>query len=124
MKPHDEFTCIVCPRGCRLTIDGNLQVVGARCSKGLTWAKQELSSPERTVCTSMLVSNGERLLVSVITDRPVPMESMRSVVDSIREITVEAPVARHQVLIKNPGGTQCAVIATQTVARKASKDVD
>ena len=124
MKLEDEFTCIVCPRGCRLTVDGNLQVVGARCSKGLTWAKQELSSPERTVCTSMLVSHGDRQLVSVKTDRPVPKNSMRSVVESIRNITVEAPITMHQVLFENPGDTRCNIIATQSVAGKELKNVD
>ena len=117
MKPQDEFTCIVCPRGCRLTVDGDLLVYGARCSKGLTWANQELSSPERTVCTSVLVTHGDRLLVSVKTDRPVPKDSMRSIVQTLYDIIVEAPIAMHQVIVENPSDVLCNIIATQSVER-------
>ena len=44
-----ELTCIVCPRGCRLTIDDNLNVTGNSCPRGAQYAKDEMTNPKRMI---------------------------------------------------------------------------
>ena len=44
-----ELTCIVCPRGCRLKIDDDLNVTGNSCPRGAQYAKDELTNPKRTM---------------------------------------------------------------------------
>ncbi len=48
-----ELTCIVCPIGCRLSVedaaDGELQVTGNRCPRGAAYAVEEIRSPKRVV---------------------------------------------------------------------------
>ena len=42
-----ELTCIVCPRGCRLSIDEKLNVTGNFCPRGANYAKDEFCSRHR-----------------------------------------------------------------------------
>jgi len=54
-----EITCIVCPKGCLVTIDdANLEdISGYSCPKGMDYAKNELLHPVRTfVCVQNLFS--------------------------------------------------------------------
>lgn len=48
-----ELTCIVCPIGCRLSVedaaDGELLVTGNRCPRGAVYAVEEIRSPKRVV---------------------------------------------------------------------------
>lgn len=51
-----ELTCIVCPNGCRLTVDGeggDLKVTGAQCKKGTAFAEAELTNPVRSLTTTV-----------------------------------------------------------------------
>ena len=71
-----EFTCIMCPRGCRLTADSDLYeltVSGNACERGREYAESEYSNPVRTVTFNVGVSGGERRVVSARTARPVPL---------------------------------------------------
>ena len=40
-----ELTCIVCPRGCRLKVDDNMEVSGNACPRGKIYAINELTHP-------------------------------------------------------------------------------
>lgn len=48
-----ELTCIVCPIGCRLSVenaaDGELLVTGNRCPRGAAYAVEEIRAPKRVV---------------------------------------------------------------------------
>ena len=73
-----EFTCIMCPRGCRLTADSDLYeltVSGNACERGREYAESEYSNPVRTVTFNVGVSGGERRVVSARTARPVPLSA-------------------------------------------------
>ena len=48
-----EMTCIVCPNGCHLSVEGEggmLRVSGNQCKRGEDFAKAELTHPMRTIC--------------------------------------------------------------------------
>jgi len=96
-----EFTCIVCPRGCHLVIDDDLNVTGNSCPRGKEYAISEVTHPVRTITSSVRVINREDILVSVKTSLPVPKDMIFRVMNEINKIGVQAPCHIGQVIKKN-----------------------
>ena len=66
-----EFTCIICPNGCEISADYEIQadqsvvihsLEGATCKRGAEYVKQELTDPKRNIATSVLVKEENCLL--------------------------------------------------------------
>jgi len=111
-----ELTCIICPRGCQLSVDinkENTEVTGNACPKGKQYAIDECTNPTRTVTTTVRVSNREDTMVSVKTATPVSKKDIFKVMEKIREISVIAPVKIGDVIIKNLCGAD--IIATKNI---------
>ena len=107
-----KMTCILCPRGCAMTVRGEvggLQVVGNSCPKGQEYAINECTNPVRTVTSTVRVSNREDTMVSVKTATPVPKEKMMEVMAQLRSITVSAPVKIGDVVLTGVIGTDIIV---------------
>ena len=107
-----NMTCILCPRGCAMTVRGEvggLQVVGNSCPKGQEYAINECTNPVRTVTSTVRVSNREDTMVSVKTATPVPKEKMMEVMAQLRSITVSAPVKIGDVVLTGVFGTDIIV---------------
>ena len=71
------LTCIICPRGCSLHVQGEgneLSVSGNACPKGAQYAKDECTHPVRTVTAVVRVANRADTMVSVKTAAPIPKE--------------------------------------------------
>ena len=119
---HRVLTCIGCPLGCALDAvqqeNGEFQISGYTCKRGLEYAKKELTRPERTVTSTVRVAGGAANVVSVRTASDVPKEAIWEVMGAINALTVEAPVAIGDVLAENIAGTGAALIATKAVAKK------
>ena len=118
-----EFTCIICPNGCEISVDLGengeiLSIEGQTCKKGEDYVRQELTHPVRTIATSVLVKGGELPLDSVRLDAPVPKEMIFDVMKEIRKVVLEAPVAIGQVVIENVLGTGANVVVTKNVERQ------
>ena len=117
-----ELICVICPNGCELraVIEEGPQkeikeITGELCEKGPAWAEQELLNPVRTIASSILVVGGDYPLVSVRTDTAIPLKSISNVMKAIKSTKVKAPVRIGDVLIKDPTGTSCNIIATRHV---------
>ncbi len=117
-----ELICVICPNGCELKAlieEGSQTVVreisGALCEKGPVWAERELLSPMRTIASSIIVDGGDYPLVSVRTDAAIPLKSISNVMKVIKSIKAKAPIRIGDVLIKEPAGTSCNIIATRHV---------
>ena len=117
-----ELICVICPNGCELraVIEEGPQTVvkeitGELCEKGPVWAEQELLNPLRTIASSIIVDDGDYPLVSVRTDAAIPLKSISNVMKAIKSIKVRAPVRIGDVLIKDPAGTSCNIIATRHI---------
>ncbi len=109
-----EFTCIICPNGCKVTVDDNGNISGNKCPRGATYVKQESTHPVRTVTsTCKVVGNPEYRVVPCKTDGAIPKEKIFDVMHEINKVSVEFPVKMHQVLIENVCGTGINVIATK-----------
>ena len=110
-----ELTCIVCPRGCRLQVDDDMNVTGNFCPRGKTYAISELTNPVRVVTTSIRVTNRPHTLVSVKTTNPVPKQKIFDVMREIDKITVEAPVRIGQVVKDNILGLESDIVITKNI---------
>ena len=111
-----KITCILCPRGCAMTVQGevgSLQVSGNTCPKGEVYAINECTNPVRTVTSTVRVSNRNDTMVSVKTADPVPKEKMMEVMRRLRSITVSAPVKIGDVVLTDIFGTN--VIITKDI---------
>ena len=110
-----ELTCIVCPRGCRLKVDDNMEVSGNACPRGKIYAINELTHPTRTITSSIRVTNRPYTLVSVKTDKPIPKDKMFDVMKEIDKLTVEAPTIIGQVVKANILGLDSNIIITKNI---------
>ncbi len=120
-----ELTCIVCPSSCLLKVyrgrEGEVvKVEGARCLRGVKYAEQEVRKPLRYVMTVVKVRDGEYPTASVITDRPVPKECIREIMEVTASIILEAPTEIGDVVAKDLCGGANLVI-TRRVKRKVTK---
>ena len=78
-----DMTCIICPRGCALKVEingDNITVTGNSCTKCRQYATDECTNPTRTVTSSVRVENREDTMVSVKTEKPVPMDKIFEVI--------------------------------------------
>ena len=117
-----ELICIVCPNGCQIQAEieesDNIQVkeiTGHLCDKGPDWAEQEIINPMRTIASSIIVEGGDFPLVSVRTDSPIPLRTIPDIMEAIKSSKAKAPVKIGDIMLKNPAGTSCNIIATRTV---------
>ena len=111
-----EITCIVCPRGCRMTADiqgENITVTGHTCPRGEKHAIAEILNPVRSLTSIVRVSNRSDTMVSVKSAAPIPKGEMFAIMERIHKTTVEAPIAIGECIIDNICGTR--IIATKEI---------
>lgn len=111
-----ELTCIICPRGCSLTVDiegETVKVMGNGCPRGEKYAIDECTDPTRTVTSTVRVSNRENTMVSVKTAEPIQRSRIFEAMELIRQASVEAPVKIGEVIIENVCGAD--IIATKDI---------
>ena len=104
-----KLTCIACPRGCALTVTIDdatniIEVSGNSCPKGISYGKQEVLCPMRTLTTTVACRSAQHngkmtgfgepefIRLPVKTGCEIPLEEMTSMIEKIRSITASAPV--------------------------------
>ena len=109
-----ELTCIVCPRGCQLTVeldeDKVVSVSGNICKRGEAYAVAECTAPVRTVTTTVRCESGK--VVAVKTNAPVPKSKVFDVMKEINRTTAPDGIKIGDVIIKNVAGTDSDIVAT------------
>jgi CxxC motif-containing protein len=114
-----EFTCIVCPIGCTLTVvkaeDGCLTVTGNRCPKGEVYAREETLSPKRVVTAVVRTDSRSWPCIPVRTDAALPRPLVPDLIRDLAGLSVALPAARGTMLIENYRGSGVNVILTRTL---------
>ena len=110
-----EFTCIVCPRSCHITVDEQNNVSGNFCPRGKIYVLKEMSAPERTLTSSVRVTNRENCVVSIKTSKPIPKDKVFEMMDVVNSLHAEAPVSVGDVLIHNPLGIDTDIVITKNI---------
>ena len=116
-----ELTCIVCPMGCRITVekvDGRLHVSGNTCKRGEKYALQESVCPMRTLTTLVRVRGGEGTLCTVKTREAIPKAMLEEALGVVKGVCVDAPVKIGDVVVKNIAGTGVDLVATANRERR------
>ncbi len=117
-----KMTCIVCPKGCDITVEMEngevLGVTGNACARGLDYAKNEAMNPVRTLTSTVAVVNGVHPRVSVKTEREIPKGKMMECAKALKGVAVEAPVKIGDVILTDVVGTGVNIIATINIEKK------
>lgn len=109
------YTCIVCPRGCRITVSDKLEVSGQGCKRGLDYAVAEHTHPVRTLTTTVAIKGSSLRRLAVISSAPIPRTLLRDCVAQVNKVQVTAPVRMGDVIVANVCGTGVDVIAARDV---------
>ena len=110
------LTCIICPRGCSLTVSGSgeaMAVSGNHCSRGERYGIDECTHPSRTVTSVISVANRPDTMLSIKTSVPIPKEYIKSAMFLIRSLQVKAPIQIGQVIRRNVYGSD--IVATRNI---------
>lgn len=111
----DTLVCITCPQSCVLHVERNgdeILVTGNRCPRGEAFAHQELTAPQRTLCSTVRTVFPEVPVLPCRISADIPKTMIFDVMKEIDAYTVTERVARGDVLIPNVLGTGADVIAT------------
>ena len=112
-----EFICIVCPRGCHLTVDDNMNVTGNTCPKGKVYALNEITNPTRMITSTVAIESSELNRLPVMTSSPIPKGKIFDVMEEINKVRIKAPVRINDVVIKNVLGLDSDIIATRNILK-------
>ena len=112
-----ELTCIVCPKGCQLTVELKgkeiRSITGHTCKRGEEYANTECTAPRRTLTTTAPVMGGG--VVPVKTDGTVPKELLFECMALINKAYVPADAEVGYIVIKNILNTGADVVTTRNV---------
>ena len=110
-----KLTCIVCPKGCDLTVELDEQgtiknIFGYTCPRGKDYAYAECTAPVRTVTTTVRCENGD--VVPVKTNAPIPKEKIFEIMAQINSVVAPNKIGIGDVIISDVCNTGIDVVAT------------
>ena len=127
-RDEKERTCIVCPIGCRLTVEVNddrsISVSGNRCKRGKEYAQEEFRDPRRVVTATCAISGAALPRMPVRSSTGVPVDSMAAFLARVYELRLDAPVKRGAVVLSDVNGTGIDVVSTSTMDRVGVEQED
>lgn len=110
-----KITCIVCPRGCELTVSETGEVSGNFCVRGPIYAKEEISCPKRMLTSTVRVINRKDLLCPIKTSSSVKKEDIKKFMDFINRLTITAPISIGEVIARDVFGTGIDILTTKNI---------
>ena len=110
-----KFICIVCPRGCHLTIDENNNVTGNSCPRGVPYAINEMTCPKRILTSTVKIVSNSINRLPVITSEEIEKSKLFDVMKEINKVEVKAPIKMHEVIIKNVLNTGVDIVSTREI---------
>lgn len=113
-----QLVCIVCPRGCTMTLEGegkDVKVSGNSCKRGAEFAVSEMTEPKRTICTTVKTAFPDVPVLPVRVSKEIPKDRIFDVMAEINKVTVKEKVKRGEVIIKDVSGLGADIIATSGV---------
>ncbi|WP_238726558.1 DUF1667 domain-containing protein [Diplocloster modestus] len=120
-----KLTCIVCPNGCALTVEGDadrIRVTGNLCKRGEQFAKEELLHPVRTICTTVRTEFAAVPVLPVRVSAEIPKDRIKDVMQEINQVVLKEPVGRGDVIVPDVLGLGVDVIATSSLLRYLKKE--
>ncbi|MCL1836589.1 MAG: DUF1667 domain-containing protein [Treponema sp.] len=115
--------CIVCPNGCRLSVEGKVDgedfaVSGNQCKRGIDFAKTEMTNPTRSLTTTVRTSFPGIPVLPVRTAGDVPKGKILELMQLINTITVSRPLGIGEAVAVNALGLGVDIITTSNMLRE------
>lgn len=115
-----EFTCIVCPMSCHLTVEetqGEIRVLGNGCKRGLAFGENEYVNPKRMVTTTVKVKGSHLKRLPVISTEELPLDELFVYMHDLYQVSVEAPIEKGQVIIENIRNSGVNIVASRRLKK-------
>lgn len=113
-----EMVCIVCPNGCRLSVErtgDKVTVSGNKCKRGEAFAVNELTNPTRSVTTSVKTTVKGYPVISVKTDGEIPKGKIFELMNLCKQIIVTEQLPIGATVATDLFGTGVNLITTKTM---------
>ncbi len=109
-----ELICIVCPRGCRISVEEGV-ITGNGCKRGEEFAISETTCPKRSVCTTVATSFKNMPVLPVRTDGEIAKSQIKEFMALVNKVRVGKPLKMGDIVIKNVLDSGVNVIATTSI---------
>jgi len=114
-----QINCIVCPMSCEGIVqfeNGQIKTVtGFSCQRGMDYAREEVTAPQRTLTTTVRVTGGEMPLLPVISEHTLPKDKILPSARCLSTVTVSAPIIEGDVIYQNILNLGVNIIATRSI---------
>lgn len=115
-----EMVCISCPLGCALQVSrdgdqGEIEVQGNRCDRGVVYAREEILAPRRRVTATVALSTHSPARLPVATSEALDRELIPGLLSELYGLVVDPPVRRGEKVLNDFGGSGVDVVATRSV---------
>jgi CxxC motif-containing protein len=118
---NKELVCIVCPRGCRLTLipdetsQGGYKVIGNGCNRGIDYGIKELTNPTRVITSTVKIKGAIMRRLPVRTKGDIPKSKVFECMKLLNDIEVYAPIKVGDIIVKNILETGVDLIASRSM---------
>ena len=115
-----EMTCIVCPNGCLLKVEKKgeeIIVEGAKCKRGIDYAKAELVAPKRSLTSTVKTVFEDMPVLPVRTGGEIDKGAIKEVMIEINKVKLTRRVKRGEVIIPNILNSGVDIISTSDMIR-------
>ena len=108
-----DMVCIVCPVGCRISVDedSDYEVTGNKCPKGASYGKKELTFPTRTITSTVKIKNAIHNRLK--TSSEIPKDMIFDVMRELNKIEVVSPIKVGDVILENVLNTGVNIVASR-----------
>ena len=114
--------CTVCPNGCEVVAEytsrDDVKLSGNRCKRGVEYCINECFDPKRTFTSSVAIKGAARRRMPVRTTAPIPKAQLLACAETLRGVTLEAPVSCGQVIISDILGSGADLVASMSLEKK------
>ncbi len=116
-----EMICIVCPVGCRLTVEKDdksekgYKVTGNKCKRGENYGIKELTNPTRPIITTVKINNSYLNRLPVRSKGEVPKAKIFDCMKAINEVEVDSPIKMGDIIIKDILNTGVDIVASRSL---------
>lgn len=108
-----ELICIACPKGCRLSVDSELNVAGHSCERGVAYGRGEARNPVRIVTSTVRIEGGMHPRCPVKTNGSIPKGRVIDAMRALDGVCLKAPVRAGQPAVADVCGTGVDFVVTR-----------
>ena len=112
-----NLICIVCPRGCALTVDSEQgTVTGNSCKRGEVYGLAEVTNPVRVLTSTVKIHGCDNEMLPVRTKVAIPKRLLAGAMKEIDALEVRLPVTLGQTLKKNIAQSGVDLVASRSMS--------